>query len=93
MTTNMVNGLEATETLLRNCVQTLGEVASFRLPGALDRRLLWLSENKETITAGEREELLALIAFAEERTVEKLKARALLKQIGEHLPHLLTGQT
>ena len=29
------------------CTATLQRVATYRLPAALDQRLLWLSENKE----------------------------------------------
>jgi hypothetical protein len=31
--------------VLRDCVTVLQRVAVYRLPPALDRRLLWLSEN------------------------------------------------
>src|SRR5262249_42264212 len=34
------------ESMVRDCMVTLQAVAAYRLPAALDRRLLWLSENK-----------------------------------------------
>jgi len=76
------------DSVLGECAAALQQVAAYRLPPALDRRLLWLSENKESVTPQEREELQALVALAEERTVDKLRARVLLKQLSELLPHL-----
>jgi hypothetical protein len=91
------NGIATTvensaESALHDCVAALERVAAFRLPPALDRRLLWLSENKERLTAAENDELLAMVEFAEERTVEKLQARAALKRVGERFPHLVSAQ-
>ena len=80
---------ESQESVLRACVATLQQVASYRLPPAVDRRLLWLSENQEQLTAAEREELQAVIELAEGRTVEKLQARAALKRLAETWPHLV----
>jgi hypothetical protein len=85
------NGV-AMESALRDCAAALQRVAAYRLPSALDRRLLWLSENKETLTEDEREELLAAVEFAEERTIEKLQARAALKRLAEVWPELATAQ-
>src|SRR5437899_2605276 len=80
------------EAVLRDCAATLQRVATYRLPTAVDRRLLWLSENKERLTDAEREELLALIEFADERTVEKLEARATLQRLAQAWPHLVPSQ-
>jgi hypothetical protein len=85
------NGLSM-DAVLRDCACTLQGVAEYRLPAAIDRRLLWLSENKVALSDVEREELLALVQFAEERTVEKLQARASLKQFAEMWPHLVPGR-
>ena len=74
--------------LLQECATTLRKVASYRMPPPLDRRLLWLSENKETLTEPEREELSALIDFSEDRTVEKLQAQVTLKRLAEAWPQL-----
>src|SRR5437764_8052675 len=81
------------ESVLRDCAALLQHLAAYQLPPAIDRRLLWLSENKETLTKAEREELLALVELAEERTVEKLRARAVLKQLAETWPHLAPTQS
>ena len=91
MSTVHVNGLEDTRMrVLRECAATLRKVASSRLPQALDQRLLWLSENKERLTAAEREELLGLVDFSQDRTIEKLQARALLQQVAAVWPEAVT---
>ena len=78
--------------ILKDCISTLQQVASYRLPRAVDRRLLWLSENKEALSTDERDELTALTEFAEDRTLEKVKANATLKRLGEIFPQLMRGQ-
>jgi hypothetical protein len=89
MTINAEPGLEE---VLANCVAALRRVAESRLPAALDRRLLWLSENKERLSENEREELLAAVEFSEDRTVEKLQAQAALKCLARLYPHLVAPQ-
>ena len=37
---------ESVDGLLYECATTLRKVASYKMPPSLDRRLLWLSENK-----------------------------------------------
>ncbi|MBI2808086.1 MAG: hypothetical protein HYX68_24135 [Planctomycetes bacterium] len=69
------------DSLMQDCAATLQKVEGYTLPAAMDRRLLWLSENKESLTQTEREELHALVDFAEDRTVEKLQARVLLQRL------------
>jgi hypothetical protein len=76
-----INGNIAAEEVLRDCVAALRRSAAYRLPPALDRRLLWLSENKDQLTEPQRDELLALAEFAGELTVDKLQARAALQRL------------
>ena len=76
------------DSLIQDCAATLERVAVYRMPAAMDRRLLWLSENKESLTQPEREELLALVDFSEDRTVEKLQSRVLLQRLAEACPQL-----
>jgi hypothetical protein len=83
----------ALESLLRECVDVLQQVADYRLPPALDNRLLWLSENKEKLDESERGELFAIAEFAEERTLEKVRARAALKRLGEAFPDLMPARS
>lgn len=79
------------ESVLRDCVEALQRVAVYRLAPSLDRRLLWLSENKERLSEAEREELLAMVEFADERTVEKLQAKVVLKRLAEIWPDLVAN--
>lgn len=78
--------------VLRDCYSTLEQVASYRLPPAIDRRLMWLSENKQSLGVSERDELLALVDFAEDRTLEKAQARATLLRLVELFPAIRTGR-
>lgn len=84
---------EFPESVLRECVDALQQVANYRLSPAMNRRLLWLSENKDKLDVAEREELLTLIEFAEDRTLEKLRARAVLNRMGEVWPQLLASDS
>ena len=74
--------------MLRDCAAALQRLANYRLPPALDQRLLWLSENKDRLTEAERDELFALAEFAGERTVEKAQARGALKRLAALWPDL-----
>lgn len=76
------------EATLRECVRALRRAASYRLPPTLDKRVLWLSENKEALSESERGELLAMVEFAEQRTLDKAQAQALLKRLGEAFPQI-----
>lgn len=89
--TTLISNGELTK-VLSDCVSALQRVASYRLPPALDRRLLWLSENQESLSEAEREELLAAVEFSEDRTVEKLQAQAVLKRLAILFPHLVSSQ-
>jgi hypothetical protein len=78
------------ESALADCAATLRRVSEYRLPPAVDQRLAYLAENKETLTPAEREELLALVEFAEGRTIEKLEATAVLRRLAAEFPRLAT---
>ena len=80
--------LDTVESVIADCAATLRRLAEYRLPAALDQRLLWLSENKELLTETERRELLALVELADEKTVEKLQSQAALQRIGQVFPKL-----
>ncbi|MHB1422666.1 MAG: hypothetical protein ACYC3I_05615 [Gemmataceae bacterium] len=56
-------------------------MADYRLDPALDRRLLDLGERKEWLSQSEQDELLALVAFTQQRTLEKLEAEAALQDL------------
>ncbi len=88
-----INAASDLEEVLADCVAALRHVAEYQLPAALDRRLLWLSENKEQLSESEREELLATVEFAEDRTIEKLQAQAVLRRLARFYPHLVELQS
>ena len=81
------------EPLLRDCASALRRVADYRLPRAIDQRLLWLGENKENLGESEQSELLALAEFAEERTLEKVQAQAVLKRLSQAYPQASAPQS
>jgi hypothetical protein len=66
---------------LRTCERFLHRVADYRLDPALDQRLRDLGERKECLSKAEHDELLALVAFTQERTLEKLEAAAALQEL------------
>ncbi len=80
------------EAVLRDCFATLQQVARYRLPPAIDRRLQWRSEHKPVLSSDERDELMALVDFAEDRTLEKVKAQATLRRLAEIFPRLASDQ-
>ena len=73
---------------LASSAATLRKVAGYTLPPELDRRVLDLGERKETLTAEEREELLAWVTFTQQRSVEKLEAEVALKRLVAAFPEL-----
>jgi hypothetical protein len=56
-------------------------MADYHLDPALDQRLRDLGERKEWLSPAEREELLALVSFTQQRTLEKLEAVAVLQDL------------
>ena len=74
---------------LQSCVQALRPVANYTLPPALDQRMLDLGERKEFLEPAEHQQLLALVEFAQDRTLEKLRAELALRQIEGLFPEEL----
>lgn len=64
-----------------SAVAALRRVAAYTLPPALDRRILDLGERKEELTPDEREELMAWVAFTQERSIERLAAQVALREL------------
>ncbi len=73
---------------LASSVAALRKAAGYTLPPELDRRVLELGERKESLTADERAELLAWVAFTQQRSIDKLEAEVALKRIAAALPEL-----
>ncbi len=89
----MVQGIatstkQTLDELLQQCAESLRRLAEYQLPPVMNRRLLSLSESKESLTQSEREELHALVELSEDRTVEKLQAKVLLRRLTEACPQL-----
>jgi hypothetical protein len=61
-------------------------MAGYALSPAFDRRLLDLGERKDSLTPDERAELLAWVAFTQERSAEKLAAELALRQLAAAFP-------
>jgi hypothetical protein len=74
------------QSALGHGVRALRRVANYALPPALDRRMQELGENKEYLGEADREELLALVTFAQDRTLEKLQAELALRELQTLLP-------
>jgi hypothetical protein len=82
----------ATATELEPALQTtrrvLRRLAGYRLEPALDTRLRDLGERKESLTPKEHAELLALVSFTHQRTLEKLEAELALRQLDTAAPEV-----
>lgn len=63
-------------------------VAAYTLPPALDARMLDLAERKDELTPAERDELLALVAFTQARSIEKLEAELAARRLTDAYPDL-----
>src|SRR5437870_3486634 len=75
------------QTALQQGVRALERLSHYVLPAALDRRMQELGERKEFLGAAEHEELLALVTFTQERTLEKLEAERALRELQTLLPN------
>jgi hypothetical protein len=74
---------------IQSCVQTLRRLAEYELPAALNQRLQQLGEQKEFLDPAAHQDLLALVAFSQQRTLEKLEAQVALKRLREVFPELV----
>ena len=74
-----------------SCVSALRRVAEYRLDPAINEHLRELSERKEFLGSGEHAELLALVRFTQQRSIEKLEAEVALRQLKELFPELVKG--
>ena len=73
---------------LRTCRSALRRIADYDLDPALNQRLLDMGERKEFLQPDEQAELLALTAFTQQRTVEKLEAELALQRLNAVFPNL-----
>ena len=80
------------KTALMPTVAALRRLADYSLEPSLDRRMQSLGERKEFLSKEEHAELMALVTFAERRTLEKLQAEVALQRLHELLPELVNGK-
>lgn len=73
---------------LVSSASALRRMAGYAIPPALDRRILELGERKESLTPDERAELLAWVAFTQERSLDKFEAELALRRLTEGFPEL-----
>ncbi len=78
------------QSAIETCAATLRRMAVYKLDPALARRMRELGERKEFLNEAEHEELLALVDFAQKRTVEKLEAQVALDRLRTALPGMLS---
>jgi hypothetical protein len=78
----------ARQAAISSSVAALRRLASYALPPELDRRILELGERKESLTDDERAELMAWVAFTQQRSVEKLEAEVALRRLAAAFPEL-----
>lgn len=74
---------------LEACIVSLRRIAGYELEPRVARQIEELSEKKEFLDSAQHEELMGLIAFTQQRTIEKLEAQAALKRLGEIFPELV----
>jgi hypothetical protein len=75
---------------IQACAVALRRMADYELDPSLHRRMHELGERKELLSPGEHEELLALVDFAHQRTLEKLEAQTALERLRTALPGVLS---
>ena len=64
-------------------------MAEYELDPAIAQLLERLSERKEFLDQEKHDELLALVDFARQRTIEKLEARLALQRLRDVLPDMV----
>ena len=75
-------------TALDTCVSTLRRIAAYQLAPQLQQRLDDLGTRKEFLDAAEHEQLLALVEFSQNRTIEALEAQLALSRLREAFPDM-----
>ena len=66
---------------LEACRAALRRLAEYMAPPELNQLMLELGENKEFLSEAEHDELMTLVNFAQQRTLEKLEAQLALKRL------------
>jgi hypothetical protein len=77
------------QSAIQACAVALRRMADYELEPSLHRRMGELGARKEFLSPAEHEELLALVDFAHQRTLEKLEAKVALDRLRMALPGVL----
>lgn len=77
------------ESALEMCVSALRRIADFKLDSTLERRMNDLGQRKEYLDEPQHDELLSLVAFAQQRNIEKLEAQVALQRLRQFLPEMV----
>ena len=78
------------QSAIEACAVALRRMAAYELNPTLTQRMHELGERKEYLTQAEHDELLALVEFAQKRTIEKLEAQMALARLRAALPGLVS---
>jgi hypothetical protein len=78
------------QSAIKACAVALRRMAAYEINPTLTQRMHKLGERKEYLTQAEHDELLALVDFAQKRTIEKLEAQAALARLRAALPGLVS---
>ena len=78
------------QSAIEACAVALRRLAEYELHPTLTQRMHELGERKEYLTQAEYDELLALVDFAQKRTIEKLEAQVALARLRAALPGLVS---
>ncbi len=73
---------------IRTCRNASRRVADYELDPQLDRWMLELCERKEFLDSNQHAELMHLVAFTQQRTLEKLEAQLALNRLESAYPGL-----
>ena len=65
-------------------IELLKKLAAYELEPGIDRLMLELGENKESLNAAQHRVLSDLVEFTQQRTIEKFEARVALQRL-KHL--------
>jgi hypothetical protein len=77
------------QSAISSAVVALRRIAGYELDAALARQLQELSEQKEFLDQPRHDELMALVAFAQQRTIDKLEAQVALRRLHELMPDVV----
>jgi len=76
---------------LLSAVRVLRRAADSTFPPDLDRRFLDLGERRDGLTPDERAELLAWVAFTQQRSINSAEARVVLRRLAFIFPEIVTA--